>query len=230
MKKNKIKIVIPRGKIRNFVSISPAMINRRADSIPDRKKNKDKDWKKDMDIENVVQIITSTREIQTQKGEDIMEAILKRHKEYNGGNIDPFEEEGIVFYSVGQNASHDWCLGMKDGKIYSRSYGEDNYRTLQVGEAGYISREEFIEICKSDHKRALKELNNYKNVKEGKEPKDEHFFDNEEFYKGMVERSDWTKWTEEEFQIRWDYYNEEVVCKSSIHEIESLDGVYIGHF
>ena len=59
----------------------------------------------------------------------LLAEVLRMHLEYNGGSVnpEPYEEEGIKFYSVGHNASHYFFLGVKDGKMYKRVLGEEGW-------------------------------------------------------------------------------------------------------
>jgi len=54
-----------------------------------------------------------------------VEFIKKWSKEFAGVDVVPIEKHGILFYPVGQNASHDFYAGVDpDGQLYSRSCGE----------------------------------------------------------------------------------------------------------
>lgn len=63
------------------------------------------------------------------KGDEKLTAILRWHTEFNSGHIDtcPTVKAGIAFYQVGRNASHEFYLGVKDGKVYGCSVGEGCY-------------------------------------------------------------------------------------------------------
>lgn len=62
--------------------------------------------------------------------DDTLKKILTRHLlfEYQRcssvGEPSPTEEDGIPFYRVGRNASHEFYLGYKDGVEYAGSYGD----------------------------------------------------------------------------------------------------------
>jgi len=43
----------------------------------------------------------------------------------NGAVGNPIEIRGILFYKMGRNASHEFYAGIKDGKLYQCSIGED---------------------------------------------------------------------------------------------------------
>jgi hypothetical protein len=64
--------------------------------------------------------------IRYSEGDPILERILWIHLEFNGGRIDPHPHEGILFFSVGRNASHQFSVGVKDGKCYVYSIGESS--------------------------------------------------------------------------------------------------------
>ena len=52
--------------------------------------------------------------------------MFKAHLDFNDGDVDsdPLEYNGVVFYQVGRNASHQFFFGMKDGQAYRYSCGE----------------------------------------------------------------------------------------------------------
>ncbi len=67
--------------------------------------------------------------------------------EYNHGRIEPYPVEGIVFYQVGRNASHEFYAGAKDGRRYTFTSGEDydedgnfrpDKRVYEVEKWGYM--------------------------------------------------------------------------------------------
>jgi hypothetical protein len=59
----------------------------------------------------------------------VLAGILRMHLEFNNGAIDkyPIKLDGITFYKVGRNASHEFSLGVKDGKLYKHSIGEGEW-------------------------------------------------------------------------------------------------------
>lgn len=74
----------------------------------------------------------ATREAQ---GDPKLLLVLMWHLEFNGGRItlEPLEKDGIKFYQVGRNASHQFCLGVQDGKMYK--YATDGgYWNEETGE------------------------------------------------------------------------------------------------
>lgn len=62
---------------------------------------------------------------QLAEGDPILSRVLATHMEYSDGKVEPHEEDGIVFYQVGRNASHEFYLGMKEGRLFRMSLGED---------------------------------------------------------------------------------------------------------
>lgn len=56
---------------------------------------------------------------------EILKGIIRLHLEYTGGSVDPVEKQGVTFYQVGRNASHEFYIGVKDGKKYVYTIGED---------------------------------------------------------------------------------------------------------
>lgn len=71
-------------------------------------------------------------------GDSLLRQVLRIHIEYNGGQVSsyPFVKEGIRLYRVGRNASHEFYLGVKDGKMYRYSFGEESYDCVS-GETSY---------------------------------------------------------------------------------------------
>lgn len=66
------------------------------------------------------------------------EEIIPWNIKFNGGESpdEPFIVDGIRFWIVGRNASHEFCAGTKDGKRYSLTVGEgrvegEYYRRLE---------------------------------------------------------------------------------------------------
>lgn len=56
------------------------------------------------------------------KGDPDMKVILEWHMAFEDGPIsEPIIKDGITFYKVGRNASHDFYAGTKDGKKYAYS-------------------------------------------------------------------------------------------------------------
>lgn len=59
-------------------------------------------------------------------GDELLAIAIRTHLEYTGGRLDaPEVVDGIAFYAVGRNASHEFAIGTKDGKCYVRSSGEE---------------------------------------------------------------------------------------------------------
>jgi len=75
-----------------------------------------------------------------------LKTILRMHFNYSASsNGKPYQYEGIEFFPVGQNASHAFYLGEKDGKVYRLSMGEDDYKVLNPGDPHYKSKEYLVE-------------------------------------------------------------------------------------
>ena len=58
---------------------------------------------------------------------DIKDEVLRKHKEFVGDQphrAHVMQREGIKFFIVGRNASHDFFIGTKDGKRFILSFGE----------------------------------------------------------------------------------------------------------
>ncbi len=51
-------------------------------------------------------------------GNDILAEALRWHLAFTGGAVQPLEKDGITFYQVGRNASHEFFVGFKDGQRY----------------------------------------------------------------------------------------------------------------
>lgn len=67
------------------------------------------------------------------KGDTVLEEILLWNMTFNGGRAPnaPTKRKGIHFWMVGQNASHQFEAGVKDGKRYRYSFGEgDDFRKV----------------------------------------------------------------------------------------------------
>jgi len=62
---------------------------------------------------------------QYSEGDSTLEMILRAHLEFEGGKIHPYSHEGILFFQVGQNSSHQFYVGTRDGKTYRLSVGEE---------------------------------------------------------------------------------------------------------
>jgi hypothetical protein len=61
------------------------------------------------------------------EGDPILQEILRIHLEFNDGQIRPLVHEGILFFQVGRNASHEFYVGLKDGKRFVlSSWGEED--------------------------------------------------------------------------------------------------------
>ena len=76
-------------------------------------------------------ISKSREELATEHAGDdqIFKYILQAHLEYNDGHIDPIvdDETGVTFYQVGQNSSHTFSIGVKDGQKYLMTFGESGF-------------------------------------------------------------------------------------------------------
>ena len=82
------------------------------------------------------------------EGDPILEGILRMHLEYNRGRINPHSHDGILFFSVGQNASHQFYAGTCDGCRYTYSCCSD-YETDEDGKP--ISKEEVGSVREVKH-------------------------------------------------------------------------------
>lgn len=51
-------------------------------------------------------------------GSGLLARALRWHLDYNGGEIHPLNKDGINFYQVGRNASHQFFVGYNDGKQF----------------------------------------------------------------------------------------------------------------
>jgi hypothetical protein len=84
--------------------------------------------------------------IRYSEGNPILERILWIHLEFNEGRINPHPHEGVLFFSVGRNASHEFSVGVKDGKCYVHSIGEscregeweEDVREVAADNWGYV--------------------------------------------------------------------------------------------
>ena len=94
---------------------------------------------------------------------DLLEQILKMHWDYrfangarNSGVKVEFEEpvghehNGIMFYSVGNNASHHFSLGVKDGKMFRMSSYCDYHIDPETGKDVDINEINVTEITGND--------------------------------------------------------------------------------
>jgi len=86
------------------------------------------------------------------EGNSVMQQILRIHLEYYGGTIDtsPTEEDGIKFYIVGRNSSHEFYLGMRDGKVFKMAFGdvagswdEENDRPIYKSRVSEVNPDDF---------------------------------------------------------------------------------------
>ncbi|MFH1430355.1 MAG: hypothetical protein ABIG71_02405 [Candidatus Uhrbacteria bacterium] len=59
-------------------------------------------------------------------GDEVLAEVLSRHVEYQNGRVDesPRVHDGVTFYIVGRNASHEFYAGAKDGRRFVMSYGD----------------------------------------------------------------------------------------------------------
>ena len=99
-------------------------------------------------MNSIVQAIAATRFVQLSE-DDLLESVKRQS---NGSAPTLHEESGIYFYSCGSNASHHFSLGVKDGKLWSRSQcydwwvdadgiheiDEDNIREVDPSKALYL--------------------------------------------------------------------------------------------
>jgi len=60
-------------------------------------------------------------------GDEVLASVFYANIEYNNGILSTATiVDGIPFYRVGHNASHDFYMGYKDGQRYRYSYGYDD--------------------------------------------------------------------------------------------------------
>lgn len=59
------------------------------------------------------------------EGDSILEEILRMHLDFTCGKIEPFSYEGILFFQLGRNSSHEFFVGIRNGKTYRMSTGEE---------------------------------------------------------------------------------------------------------
>lgn len=80
-------------------------------------------------IQEDIEIRAARRVLATEKSQQDskLKEVLLAHLEYTGGHVSSHIEEGITFYQVGRNASHEFYLGVKDGKYYRLSCGEGGW-------------------------------------------------------------------------------------------------------
>lgn len=83
--------------------------------IKNIKEQVEKDQEIDKARQQVAELLSAKVELQQ---------ILRWHMEYTRGGIRPTEKDGIVFYQVGHNASHEFYAGYKDGQLYEYTCGE----------------------------------------------------------------------------------------------------------
>ena len=77
----------------------------------------------------------------------LMQSVLRMSREFNDGYLcAPCQKEGIDFYPVGRNASHEFYLGVKDGRMYRMAIGEDSYETYKPEDACYVGKDELFEL------------------------------------------------------------------------------------
>src|SRR3989339_405386 len=75
-------------------------------------------------------------------GDLVLEEVLIGHMDFNNGHISkPEVQEGINFYQLGRNASHDFYAGTKDGKKYVYTFGEISWdeKTDRSEFGGHVS-------------------------------------------------------------------------------------------
>lgn len=69
--------------------------------------------------------------IEFHSGDDkLMEMVVNAHLRYERSfnpDSSPMIKEGIAFYLVGHNASHEFYMGVKDDRLYAYSYGESGW-------------------------------------------------------------------------------------------------------
>ncbi|MDF1497366.1 MAG: hypothetical protein P1P90_04885 [Patescibacteria group bacterium] len=73
--------------------------------------------------------ISEARDVYTRElaeGDEVLAYILRCALDYGRGQIeDPEVQDGITLYKVGRNASHEFFLGFKDGKLYKAAFCPD---------------------------------------------------------------------------------------------------------
>lgn len=66
-------------------------------------------------------------------GDTALAEVIFIHLQYqNGALVEPAVYEGVDFWDVGQNASHSFAAGCKDGKRFVRSFTYDEERDEDV--------------------------------------------------------------------------------------------------
>lgn len=95
-------------------------------------------------VKNLSEKDASIKEARKQRAEQLaggdedLEHVYYWNMEYSNGDVDkkPLKKDEIDFYQVGRNASHDFFVGVKDGKKYRLSFmsGEFNEDSLQKEE------------------------------------------------------------------------------------------------
>jgi len=57
--------------------------------------------------------------------DELLARVIRLAQEHDGDEPTPIVRDGIEFYRVGHNASHEFYLGVKDGVLYDCAVGED---------------------------------------------------------------------------------------------------------
>lgn len=75
--------------------------------------------------DEAIQMARGAKAKEMAKGDPLLEGILLQSAEISRENPRPYQRCGIDFYTVGENASHSFYLGVRDGRIYRYSLSDD---------------------------------------------------------------------------------------------------------
>jgi hypothetical protein len=75
--------------------------------------------------DEAIQMARFVRAKELSHGDKVLEAIILQSAEISRENPRPYQRCGIDFYTVGENASHSFYLGVKDGRIYRYALSDD---------------------------------------------------------------------------------------------------------
>jgi hypothetical protein len=85
------------------------------------------------------------------EADSVLKTIIEIAMEYAGvtsvDKLCPREHDGILFFQVGRNASHEFYLGRKDGETWKRSVGE----SMEEDEHGIPLVDERIYKLEDEH-------------------------------------------------------------------------------
>ncbi len=95
---------------------------------------------------------TRTRQLQHRaaelsNGDKLLGRVMEAHLAYsNGRPSSPSSVDGIDFYVVGRNASHEFYLGTKDGRMFKRAFGESGRKIYETTDPYYRTKEQLHEL------------------------------------------------------------------------------------